>query len=306
MHNRHPETIASRIMLLKHLSQLAGRMAAYIFECDRRLTALEMKYDPNQPRVPAGSSDGGEWTDGGSSTVTGRPVTRVGTSRAETVTEKPKKTYPPIPKRPDGKLPVNQKGWEIFHDNLDKGPKISATEQDIYAKIFAFEGGFKGDNATMAGITPNTLTAAKENAELQEMLKDVQDGDDIKSRPDLVAWIYKGYFDTSFKRIGGSAALAKIGDVYAAGALADTVFREGTYGGAKIVLKAVNKTLQDYKQPTIDVTMDKGEELVVGPRIISAYVSLVGDPVTLPKLLGNLADMRVEYNKRRPDRSLEP
>lgn len=27
--------------------------------------ALDRKYDPNQPRVPAGNSDGGQWTDGG-------------------------------------------------------------------------------------------------------------------------------------------------------------------------------------------------------------------------------------------------
>jgi len=29
------------------------------------LASLLRKFDPNQPRVPAGSSDGGQWTDGG-------------------------------------------------------------------------------------------------------------------------------------------------------------------------------------------------------------------------------------------------
>jgi hypothetical protein len=27
--------------------------------------ALDRKFDPSQPRVPAGSPDGGQWTDGG-------------------------------------------------------------------------------------------------------------------------------------------------------------------------------------------------------------------------------------------------
>ena len=30
------------------------------------LPALSSKYNPNQPRVPAGNPDGGQWTDGGS------------------------------------------------------------------------------------------------------------------------------------------------------------------------------------------------------------------------------------------------
>ncbi len=28
-------------------------------------SALERRYSPDQPRVPAGNSDGGQWTDGG-------------------------------------------------------------------------------------------------------------------------------------------------------------------------------------------------------------------------------------------------
>jgi hypothetical protein len=31
------------------------------------LSRLDNKYDPNQPRVPAGNSDGGQWTDSGGS-----------------------------------------------------------------------------------------------------------------------------------------------------------------------------------------------------------------------------------------------
>ncbi|MHC1549470.1 hypothetical protein [Phyllobacterium sp. K27] len=35
----------------------------------RALTELSNKYDPNQPRVPSGNSDGGQWTDGGAGGV---------------------------------------------------------------------------------------------------------------------------------------------------------------------------------------------------------------------------------------------
>ena len=33
---------------------------------NKAVEAVEVKYSPNQPRVPAGNSDGGQWTDGGS------------------------------------------------------------------------------------------------------------------------------------------------------------------------------------------------------------------------------------------------
>lgn len=33
--------------------------------------ALETKYDPNQPRIPAGNPDGGQWTETGAGNATG-------------------------------------------------------------------------------------------------------------------------------------------------------------------------------------------------------------------------------------------
>lgn len=35
--------------------------------------ALWLRYDPDQPRVPAGSPDGGQWTGGGGGGITGAP-----------------------------------------------------------------------------------------------------------------------------------------------------------------------------------------------------------------------------------------
>ena len=44
------------------------------------LSALDNKYDPNQPRVPAGNSDGGQWTDDGGSGAGVDPMTTGATS----------------------------------------------------------------------------------------------------------------------------------------------------------------------------------------------------------------------------------
>lgn len=44
-------------------------------ECDPRLRSYVMKYSPDQPRVPAGNSDGGQWTsEGGSDSSYDSPV----------------------------------------------------------------------------------------------------------------------------------------------------------------------------------------------------------------------------------------
>jgi hypothetical protein len=48
------------------LQRTGWLLHAYVVET--KLCALRdalQKYDPNQPRVPAGNPDGGQWTDGG-------------------------------------------------------------------------------------------------------------------------------------------------------------------------------------------------------------------------------------------------
>src|SRR6266403_3176493 len=54
------------------LAMLREEVASLRAELKRR-RALEAKYSPSQPRVPAGNPRGGQWTDGsgGQSTVTG-------------------------------------------------------------------------------------------------------------------------------------------------------------------------------------------------------------------------------------------
>ncbi len=56
-------------VIISKLLQLKSMLAAATFETKLRQLTYALKYDPNQPRVPAGSPEGGQWTSGGGSTV---------------------------------------------------------------------------------------------------------------------------------------------------------------------------------------------------------------------------------------------
>ena len=53
----------------KQKQQQLGHLYKQLAELERGIARLEeeagFKYDPNQPRVPAGNPDGGQWTSGG-------------------------------------------------------------------------------------------------------------------------------------------------------------------------------------------------------------------------------------------------
>jgi len=58
--------------------------------------ALERRYAPDQPRVPAGNADGGQWTDGGSGfggTRPGRPSTLVAQGYGVNLTDEPEAAH---------------------------------------------------------------------------------------------------------------------------------------------------------------------------------------------------------------------
>ncbi|MBL8568744.1 MAG: hypothetical protein JNK84_06625 [Phreatobacter sp.] len=50
---------------IEHARRLLRRHVAFVREIrSARQFLLEWRYDPDQPRVPAGSPDGGQWTSG--------------------------------------------------------------------------------------------------------------------------------------------------------------------------------------------------------------------------------------------------
>lgn len=59
---------------IEHARALLRRHVAFVREVrSARRFLLDWRYDPDQPRVPAGSPDGGQWTSDGGSGETGQP-----------------------------------------------------------------------------------------------------------------------------------------------------------------------------------------------------------------------------------------
>jgi hypothetical protein len=58
--------LRERLALEAHRrDQMLGLIQLRIVELKAEYDALRRKYSPSQPRVPAGNSDGGQWTNGG-------------------------------------------------------------------------------------------------------------------------------------------------------------------------------------------------------------------------------------------------
>lgn len=85
------------------------------------------------------------------------------------------------------------------------------------------------------------------------------------------------------EKAGGSAALDKIDDKLAAGALADSLYRHGSSGGTKLVQTAINQVNGNE-----NLKVDGG----MGKDTLDAYSKLVSNPETRDKLLNTLADLR--------------
>lgn len=57
-------TMTSDDFVRVKIKSLCDEMIAYILAVQQRIEAIEEKYSPNQPRVPRGNPDGGQWTEG--------------------------------------------------------------------------------------------------------------------------------------------------------------------------------------------------------------------------------------------------
>ncbi len=114
--------------------------------------------------------------------------------------------------------------------------------RNALGETFAAEGGFKTDRQTgqaFAGITPEALEQIKK---IEPSLKDV---DDVNSMTDeQVAKAYRASFDDALRRYGGPGALEGFKDPKTAAAFADTLFRHGQNGGARIIKDATNEMIK--------------------------------------------------------------
>lgn len=89
-------------------SRLYYRAAAlhFLFSANNFRLFLRANFHPDEPRVPAGNSDGGQWTVGNGSSLR----THVGRLPAIRVSEKPNDDLPKIPKEPP---PATSQRWAI-------------------------------------------------------------------------------------------------------------------------------------------------------------------------------------------------
>lgn len=72
-HLQIPAPIDHQLYLsIQYLINLLNAEASSARKQAQRWRDLRVKYDPHQPRIPAGRSNGGEWTDGGGGNTVGR------------------------------------------------------------------------------------------------------------------------------------------------------------------------------------------------------------------------------------------
>jgi lysozyme family protein len=276
-----------------------------------------LKYDPDQPRLPAGGPGGGEWAggggagddnddddwddddDGGENTMSPSPPVQVAqNTNAETMTDVPAPLVAPSAIGPSPTPPaykssvVSQADWQNFLDALDDA-NLTPEQQFIYSEIFAAEGGFRVNpqNGAFAGITWDIFDAAR-NATTTDFDPAGLEATTAKPcdlSPDQVAALYSFYFDQAMHTVGGSNAAAQIGDPYAAAALYDTMFFQGATAGPLLIQQAID---QVAGPETVDVSGG------MGPATLAAYAQLASDPDTHDQLLDALAEQRIAFTKK--------
>ena len=114
--------------------------------------------------------------------------------------------------------------------------------------------------------------------------------------PDQRIEVYRIFFDyalsVALKRKAGKRGyelLEDFGDKEAAAAFADTLFRVGRSGGAKLIETAINRM---YKEKGMSDRVDV--DRAVGDETIGAYKRLIRDPDDRIRLLEILAELRCQ------------
>ncbi|CCG42730.1 hypothetical protein [Magnetospirillum molischianum] len=172
--------------------------------------------------------------------------------------------------------------WVGFNTSVGKLPGAGDNEKFVYGQIYAAEGGNAVDPASGAssGITRQTLIDAQ-NAGAVPGLDKVRQPKDLTA--DQRAGIMRWYFDNSLRKVGGSAALETVGDPQTAAALADTLYRHGSTGGANLIRAAISG---------VDGNADIQKSGSVDSATFSAVTKLAANPESRDKLLNKLADLR--------------
>jgi hypothetical protein len=189
---------------------------------------------------------------------------------------------------------VRQDSWRDFNGAMRDGG-FSPAQQFAYGETFAAEGGMSvnSQNGATAGITRSTLNAAKNSGTIPG-LDAVHSPSDLS--PAQVAAIYQFQTDRNFGTVGGANALNNVGNQYAAAALADTLFWEGSGDGAQTVQQAINRAIVNSGSSLPGVA----EDGKMGPGTLGAYTALSQDPTSQACLLDALAFERIAWGATQP------
>jgi hypothetical protein len=113
--------------------------------------ALDQKYSPNQPRVPAGSSrESGRWTDGeGGNGSLARPMSNIGindprvVSDADSDTVRPSQQYAQNRPRSGGRVLINGQQFELTPAQAARLSVAQARAEGAIARIREIESSWK-------------------------------------------------------------------------------------------------------------------------------------------------------------------
>ena len=187
----------------------------------------------------------------------GDPADTRTTSPRANAAELPQTDQNPEFRRPDGSkapdllaLPdaknqvIDRDNWRIFQRAADQEPDISRRRRDIYATIFAWEGGAQKhpESTAYGGILQPTLDGLRDQGRLQGIPPNARPQDlAVEDLPK----VYDAYFDDSFKGLGGSNVLDDIPDEDVATAIGDTLFRHPYKKSRTAIQRAVNKVADE-------------------------------------------------------------
>ena len=206
-------------------------------------------------------------------------------------------SYPPVPKYENGGKPVSDKDWFTIHDTLhEKSKEMSEAKRYTYQNIWMAEGGLQKDprGSALAGIRQGTIDDLKKNKTVAAQLQDIRTPKDLLKKPTRVLDVYDLYLNKNMSSVGGAGAIDKVGNKYAAAALADTVFRQGSAGADKILKEAIKKT-----DPSLEKELESGDVDILKPKTFAAYSKLAQNPAKLGPLLDNVEGARYSDEKRR-------
>jgi len=188
------------------------------------------------------------------------------------------------------RIPKDRRGeWDAMIAATERA-KLGRGERRAFMEIFTVEGGTKPDGTTVAGIRIGTLEEISD-----KVLKD--GGISPSATPkeltdDQRIYVYQAYFNLPhvLGNDGGPGALNALNDGEVAAAIADTLFREGGFGGMSAINRAANVTVSGTLL---------GEELVRKDTLV-AVASLIENKATRRALLHAIAELRL---KLRPNES---